>query len=805
VTSVEPSDPELRSPSVWRRLLGRRNSETDALLARAREIGVRESDLQTLSDEQLSGSMLRLRTAASSGTPLETTTDEVFALVREAARRQTGLRPYDVQIAAGIVMAGGRLAEMSTGEGKTLAAVPVACLLALKGRVHVLTFNDYLAQRDAAWMGPVYEALGFSVGVVTESMSPSERRDAYAADITYLTAREAGFDHLRDGLAIDLDTLVQPALFAAIVDEADSILIDEARIPLVLAGRIDSETIDATELAALIGRLQPGEHYCVDREARSVELTELGLTTVEEALGSGDLYLANDPGLVAAVMNAVHAAALLERDVDYIVREGRIELVDALTGRVAEQRQWPDGLQAAIEAKEGVRVQPEGRVLNSITLQHFLAQYRQLSGMTATAASSCDELGHFYGLDVLPIPRNLPCVRVDHPDRVLPTREAKREAVIEEVIAANAKGQPVVVGTASVAESEQLAGSLRARGVSCKVLNARNDALEAAIIAEAGGLGAVTISTNMAGRGTDIRLGGADEETRDEVVARGGLHVIGTNRHESRRIDDQLRGRAGRQGDPGSSRFLASLEDELVERYAAMPLERWATDSPIVHREIDRAQRIIDGQNFEIRRTLFEYTSLIDGHRALIHGWRCALLQEQPDAAGEALCPWPPGWLADASPEHYDELARAQGREAVHQLEREICLHVIDRAWGDHLARLAELRIAVHLNRYAGRAPLDVFRREAADAFDALIESVEATAIRVFEEARIDADGLAWSRSGLETPSSTWTYMINDQLPKPAGMAGLAYNPALVLHLIFAAPFLMILSLIRRLTRSSGR
>jgi preprotein translocase subunit SecA len=763
------------------------------------------ADLAPLDDDSLARTARVLQAEFRRGEPNAQQRIDAFALVHEAARRCLGFEIRDVQLAAGFAMLGGLVAEMQTGEGKTLAAVQTACFYALSGRpVHILTVNDYLARRDAEWMGPVYRILGVSVASVVEGTPSDERRASYGCDVTYTTARGAGFDFLRDSRVYNANDRVQRELHAAIVDEADSILIDEARIPLVLAGRTEPDTIDPTEVAEVVRRLRADEHYRIQRQARNVELTEAGLSVVEEALGTEDLYAAEAPGLIADVSNALHAAALLERDVDYIVRDGRIELVDELTGRVAAQRQWPDGLQSAIEAKEGVRVRPEGCILNSITMLHFLGQYRHLTGMTATAASSREEFEEAYGLEVLPIPRHRRCIRIDHPDRVLPRRAAKRDAVLEEVASTHATGRPVIVGTASIAESEELAEALGRRGVACAVLNAKNDAVEAAIVAEAGALGAVTISTNMAGRGTDIRLGGADEYDREAVVGLGGLHVIGTSRHESPRIDDQLRGRAGRQGDPGSSRFFVSLEDALVARYAAMKLERWPIESPIVRREIDRSQRIADGQNFETRKSLFQYSALVDRHRDLIYSWRGALIESAASSRAANPGRWPAGWLAEESPERYRELVEEFGSEATCAMEREVCCRVIDRAWGEHIAHLTELRTTAHLNRYAGRPPLDAFIREAADAFEALVASIDRDCVAVFEEAEVGADGICWRRERLETPSSTWTYMINDELLKSSLLEGLAYNPALALLARVAAPLLLVLGLVRRLL-GSGR
>ncbi len=484
----------------------------------------------------------------------------IFALALEAARRATGLDAHDVQIIAGLAMTDGRIAELPTGEGKTLAAVFSASYFALLGRpVHVLTFNDYLARRDAVWMGPAYRLLGLSVGAVQEAPDKAAKKAAYACDITYATAKEAGFDYLRDRLAYEPGELVHRPFAVALVDEADSILIDEARIPLVISGTSGATGPDVSRLAAVVRDLERGRDFVTDAENANVFPTDAGIRRVESALGCGNLFTPENETLLAAVHCALHAGLLLERDVDYIVRDGRIEIVDEFTGRVMDKRHWPDGLQAAVEAKEGVRRGSEGRILGSITLQHFFRLYPTLCGMTATAEPSARELKEFYGLGVVVVPSHRPCVRRDLPDVVFTHREARRTALVREIAACRAAGRPVLVGTSSVRESEELAAALTGRASPCEVLNAKNDELEAGIIARAGVPGAVTISTNMAGRGTDIKLGGpnnpvvADEEEHDRVAGLGGLIVIGTNRHESLRIDSQLRGRAGRQGDPGSS------------------------------------------------------------------------------------------------------------------------------------------------------------------------------------------------------------------------------------------------------------
>ncbi|HEX6863294.1 MAG TPA: accessory Sec system translocase SecA2, partial [Thermoanaerobaculia bacterium] len=575
-------------------------------------INAREAELVRASDGGLGERAARLRLQAGDGL-----LPDVFALVREIARRVLGERPYDVQMLAGIALHQGKLVEMQTGEGKTLAAVAPVALNALAGRgVHVLTYNDYLARRDAEWMGPVYERLGLTVGCIQEGLSTSERHRAYRCDVTYLTGKEAGFDLLRDGLCLDPAGQVHRPFHLGLVDEADSILIDEARIPLVIAGTLEEIGVDLGRLAGIARQMVRGTDYDTDEYAYNIFLTDRGVHRAEKLLGSGNLFEADNVRLQAELRNALHAEALLKRDVDYIVRDGRIELVDELTGRVAENRQWPDGLQAALEAKEGLRWQPEGKIFGSITVQHFLRKYPRLCGMTGTATPAAAELADIYNLEVVEVPPNRPCIRVDHPDVIHATREAKRRALIDEIAATHATGRPILVGTVSVEESESLAADLRQGAVPCRVLNAKNDAEEAAIVAEAGTLGAVTISTNMAGRGTDIRLGGADESQRDAVVALGGLYVLGTNRHESRRIDDQLRGRAGRQGDPGSSRFVISLEDSLLQRCGIERLvpakvlqrlreeEGGTVDHPAVRKEVERVQRIVEGQHGDLRKRL---------------------------------------------------------------------------------------------------------------------------------------------------------------------------------------------------------
>ncbi len=664
-----------------------------------------EREIQPFSDDELTRRARALRVQATDGSPLDSIRNDSFAVIREIARRTIGLRPFDVQIVAALALDRGAVVEMQTGEGKTLAAVMPAALNALTGRgVHVLTFNDYLARRDAEWMGPIYRRLGLSAGFIQQGMTPDERRRAYRADVTYVTAKEAGFDHLRDLLATDRRDLVHRPFHYAIVDEADSLLIDEARVPLVIAGSVERGESSAERVSTLVAALAPDVDFRTDENGRDVELTDSGCERVERALGCGNLHDEHNYRLLTEVNCALHAAVLLKRDVDYIVRDGRIDIVDEFTGRVIADRHWPDGLQAALEAKEGLARRPDGRILGSITLQHFLGGYPRLSGMTGTAQDAAVEMRRMYGLEVIVIPTNRPTIRIDRPDVVFGHRDEKERGLAEEIRRVHATGRPVLVGTLTVEESERLAARLVEAGIRCQVLNARNDSEEARIVANAGALGAVTISTNMAGRGTDIRLGGDDERDRDRVAALGGLHVIGTNRHESRRVDLQLRGRAGRQGDPGETRFFISLEDDLFVRF------RIRNRLQVAH-----AQRILEGQNGEIRQTLWRYAALLEKQRRRVMDRRQAIL------------------LDDATP----------------AAQRLIALAHIDRLWRDHLALCADLREGIHLVSLGGQDPLSRFTLDATAAFALLEDSIDA--------GPEDPDTL-----DVRGPSATWTYLVND-------------------------------------------
>ena len=730
---------------------------------RRRLARIDEHNFQDARSEELKDKSAELIARARDGANLDTLLPEAFALVREASRRVLLMRPFDVQMMAGIAMHQGKLAEMPTGEGKTLAAVAPVYLNALTGRgVHVLTFNDYLAQRDAEWMGPVYRFLGLSVGCVQQQTDLAGRKDAYACDITYLTAKQAGFDYLRDHLCTKPADLVHREFHYAIVDEADSILIDEARVPLVIAGTTDACQRDPGRAARIVAELEAGRHFEKDQESRNVHFTEAGIDRMEAELACGDLHDSTNLPLLTELSMALHARVLLARNVDYIVRDGAIELVDEFTGRVVPDRRWPDGLQAAIEAKEGVPLKPQGTILGSITLQHFLRLYPKAAGMTATARPAAEEFFEFYDMAVVAISPNRNCIRTDEDDVVFTHRAAKLRAIVARIVELQHAGRPVLVGTASVSESEELAAALSEAGVTCEILNAKNDEREARVVARAAMPAAVTISTNMAGRGTDIRLGGDPPQQRDRVVELGGLYVLGTNRHESRRIDDQLRGRAGRQGDPGCSRFYVSLEDDLVERFGIRGLipPKYQTlrqdepiDDPGVARVISRAQRTVEEQTFEIRRTLWRYTSFIEHQRQAIQGRRQAILKQQT----------PLDLLANRAADRYEELlAAGVGPEVLDRVEQQITLSQIDACWADYLMRIADLRESIHLMVLANLSPLDEFHKRAGREFYEMLQRIDDRILHKFRTAEITVSGIDLDKEGLRGPSSTWTYMIND-------------------------------------------
>ncbi|OBF95801.1 accessory Sec system translocase SecA2 [Mycolicibacter sinensis] len=715
-----------------------------------------------LDDEQLrkAAQLLKLKDLAdASDIP------QFLAIAREAAERSIGLRPFDVQLQGALRMLAGDVVEMATGEGKTLSGAIAAAGYAIGGRhVHVVTINDYLARRDAEWMGPLLDAMGVSVGWITAESSAADRRAAYRCDVTYASVNEIGFDVLRDQLVTDVDDLVSPNPDVALIDEADSVLVDEALVPLVLAGTTHRET-PRLEIVELVGRLTPGVDYDSDEDRRNIHLTEKGARRVEAALGGIDLYSEEHVVSTLTEINvALHAHVLLQRDVHYIVRDGKVQLINASRGRIAALQRWPDGLQAAVEAKEGIETTETGEVLDTITVQALVNRYPTVCGMTGTALAAGEQLRQFYQLGVSPIPPNMPNIREDEADRVYITAAAKNDAIVAHIMEVHATGQPVLVGTHDVAESEELYERLRKRGVPAVVLNAKNDAEEAAVIAEAGKLGVVTVSTQMAGRGTDIRLGGSEEADHDAIVELGGLHVIGTGRQHTQRLDNQLRGRAGRQGDPGSSVFFSSWEDDVAATNLEANKLPTETDedgrilSPKASGMLDHAQRIAEGKLLDIHANTWRYNQLTAQQRAIIVERRNTLLST-PTAREE---------LAELAPQRFAELREKfsqDGDDADAKLEkicRLIMLYHLDRGWADHLAFLADIRESIHLRALGRQNPLDEFHRMALDAFASLAADAIEAAQQTFETSeRIESEpGIDLSK--LARPTSTWTYMVRD-------------------------------------------
>ena len=661
------------------------------------EINARRSELRRQSDDELK------ITAKDSDTLLDT-----VAAATVAAGRLLGLQMFDEQLQGSLALAEGKIAEMQTGEGKTLAAVPAIAWFAKTGAgVHVMTVNDYLARRDAQWMGPIYEFFGLTVGCIQQSMTGEERKRAYGCDITYSTANEVGFDFLRDQIALYPRDQVHRPFAAAVIDEADSILIDEARIPLVLAGGDESDSVLVYRVDTVTRHLRRGVHYAFDQFGRSVSLTDTGIHAVERALGCANLFAEGNLRLFTAIQDSLHAHALLRRDVDYLVKDGAIESVDEFKGRVVPDRRWPAGLHSAVEAKEGVAAKAQGKILGSITIQNLIALYPKVCGMTGTAATQAGEFHGIYGLDVYVIATHRPVIRVDLPDRVFQMKTEKEQAVHDEILRVHETGRPVLIGTASVEESERLSAGLGA--LPHEVLNARNEEEEAEIIARAGERGAVTVSTNMAGRGVDIRLG-------EGMAELGGLHVVGVNRHESRRIDHQLRGRAGRQGDPGSSQFFVSLEDDLLVKYGVGELD--SPDAP------ERIQRKIETQNLQIREFLRKYEGVVEGQRQAVQERRQAIL------TGETAC--------------------------ASELERLVSLATIDDLWSEHLAGVSGLREATQWTSWANHDPLHEYLKDIDEMFRAMEAAIEEEIPKRLAQA--EAGGLNPTERG-----ATWTYLTTDQ------------------------------------------
>ena len=775
-------------------------------------INALEPEFEALSDDELRAKTDEFRQRLADGESLDDLLPEAFAVVREAARRQVGQRHYDVQLVGGIVLHQGKIAELKTGEGKTLTATLPLYLNALEGRgAHLVTVNDYLAKRDAQWYGPVYDALGLSVGVLQhesaflysrakvsdvenmEHLTPVGRRDAYYADITYGTNHEFGFDYLRDNMAVTLDGCVQRELRYAIVDEVDNILIDEARTPLIISGPAEDSTTRYQLFARLAPRLTIDADYTVDEKARAVLLTEAGVEKIEKLLNIDNIYAPENYRLTRYMEAALKAQIIYKRDVDYVVKDGEVVIVDDFTGRLMFGRRWSDGLHQAVEAKEGVRIQNESITYATITLQNYFRLYDKLAGMTGTAATEGEEFYKIYKLDVVVIPTNQPMIREDANDLVYRSERAKFDAVAEEIAELQEQGRPVLVGTVSIEKSEYLSDLLTRKGISHQVLNAKQHEKEAGIVAQAGHYGTVTIATNMAGRGTDIVLGGKPDgrepqewqDEHDRVVAAGGLQIIGTERHESRRIDNQLRGRAGRQGDPGSSRFFVSFEDDIMRRFAPdwlpcmMARLGMEEDMPIesgwVSKAIETAQTKVEGHNFDIRKNVVDYDDVMNTQRDVIYKERRKILEgadlksnildmvrgELTSIVGTHLpsdnpADWDldamlaevnsvvrlsdeftPDALIDMTPDAvleaiiafavdaYEDKEEEIGSEIMRQLERLVMLRSIDTLWVEHLTAMDDMRQGIGLQAYGQSDPLVAYKREAHDMWDQLLTNIQ--------------------------------------------------------------------------------
>ena len=751
-----------------------------------------EPSMQKLSDASLAAKTVEFRQRLENGETLDLLLPEAFAAVREASLRTTGMRHFDVQLLGGVTLHEGKIAEMKTGEGKTLVATLAVYLNALEGKgVHLVTVNDYLAKRDSEWMGKIYNFMGLSVGLISHGLDFEERKAAYAADITYGTNNEFGFDYLRDNMVIYSEQMVQRPLNYAIVDEVDSILIDEARTPLIISGPGEKSTDLYYVLAKVVPKLKEGEDYTVDEKLHTVAPTEIGVAKTEKALNVRNLYDNENMELSHHFNQALRAHALMHRDKDYVVKDGEVIIVDEFTGRLMFGRRYSDGLHQAIEAKEGVKIERESQTLATITFQNYFRMYNKLAGMTGTAKTEEQEFRKIYGLDVIVIPPHRPMVRLDHPDVIYKTKRGKYKAAVSEIAELYAKGQPVLVGTTSIVQSEDLSAMLKRQGVPHSVLNAKFHEMEAQIISQAGQRSAVTIATNMAGRGTDIVLG-------DGVPELGGLHIIGTERHESRRIDNQLRGRSGRQGDPGSSRFYLSLEDDLMRLFGAENISSlmdklgMEEDEPIEHslitRSIEQAQKKVEAQHFNTRKHVLEYDDVMNQQREVIYGQRRQILHGENlreniffmiekliDHGMELFAnekTHPEEWdldglieyavdlfaaegdltkadlesmsreevredLLEAANENYDRREVLFGADNMRELEKVVMLKVVDAKWMDHLDAMDMLRQGIGLRAYGQKDPLIEYKIEAFDMFGQMIEHIQEDIVRYIYRVNI--------------------------------------------------------------------
>jgi preprotein translocase subunit SecA len=783
-----------------------------------------EPAISALSDDELRAKTPYFRERLAAGETLDDMLAEVFAVAREAGKRAAGMRHFDVQIIGGQVLYEGRIAEMKTGEGKTLVATLPVYARALEGRgVHVVTVNDYLARRDAEWMGPIYEALGLTVGIIQHDLDSAQRRAAYNCDVTYVTNNEVGFDYLRDNMAWQVEDMVQRDLYFALVDEVDSILIDEARTPLIISGQGTEPTELYEKFAQIIPRLKKGEDFTVDEKAHAVPITEAGVAKVEKMLGVSNLYEQRNIELTHQLNAALKAWNLFHRDQQYIVKEGDVVIVDEFTGRLMYGRRYSDGIHQAIEAKEGIKVRSEDQTLATITFQNYFRLYERIAGMTGTAKTEEREFRDIYGLDVVVVPTNMPMIRKDNSDIVFKTENAKFKTVVDEIITEHGRGRPVLVGTRSIEKSEMLAAMLRRRGVECNVLNAKYHEQEAEIIKDAGQGSQVTIATNMAGRGTDIKLG-------DGIANKGGLHIIGTERHESRRIDNQLRGRSGRQGDPGSTRFYVSLEDEVMRLFGGermtniMEKVGFTDEAPIesgmVTKSLERAQSKVEAHNYEIRKHVLEYDDVMNKQREVIYGDRRAILRgtfdsrefmlqtltAKVDGVVQGNAPenaHPSDWdldemlnelelifpvkqsvsVTDIEKKDREEIRRILQEKAMEAYEtkeaevtpeilrmveqRYLLLPIIDRMWVDHLYVMDHLKSGIGLRGFGQIDPRVEYEKEAYEIFEDLKSNIADEAIKgvfrvVIEQGPPDAQGNGLAGQSFEPIPS------GEMIPQPS-------------------------------------
>ena len=810
---------------ILEKIFGTRNErELKRLFSIVEEINSFEPEISKLSDEKLKAKTEEFRERLSKGSSLDDLLTEAFATVREVAKRTLGMRHFDVQLVGGVVLHEGKIAEMKTGEGKTLVATLAAYLNALEGKgVHVVTVNDYLARRDVQWMGPVYNFLGLNVGVIQPDASfiydpgyrtsdkrfdrlrPCSKKEAYLADITYGTNNEFGFDYLRDNMRYSIDELCQRELNYAIVDEVDSILIDEARTPLIISGPSEESTDIYYSVNRIIKYLKPEEDFKLDEKLKTVVLTEQGSRKAEKLLGIDNLYDTVNIQIVHHINQAIRAHYFFKKDVDYVVKDGKIVIVDEFTGRLLSGRRWSDGLHQAIEAKEGLKIEAENQTLATITFQNYFRMYKKLAGMTGTADTEASEFAEIYNLEVVVIPTHKPMTRQDYPDGVYKTEKAKYEAVVKEIEECYKIGRPVLVGTTSIEKSELISKMLKKKGIPHSVLNAKYHDKEAEIIAQAGRIGSVTIATNMAGRGTDILLGGNPEflaremlngknyteeefkealkkakevceKEHEKVVSLGGLHIIGTERHESRRVDNQLRGRAGRQGDPGSSKFYLSLEDELLRLFGGEKLQslmhflKIDDDTPIenkmVSKAIENAQKKVEAHNFDIRKHLLKYDDVMNSQRKEIYAFRKEVLESdstkekvfelleieidelvefylsQEEQGIQKLQEQIKGrfdvdldlenqskdeikeYIIEKLKETYEQKESKVGSQLMRDIEKMVFLHVIDTKWKEHLLGIDHLKEGIGLRGYAQRDPLVEYKKEAFALFEEISRNI---------------------------------------------------------------------------------